>query len=131
MERPSADVTPPPKPLPVQDDVTSEEKAESKSDSTDDEETDTASEADDTDDDDDDGDVTLPQDDIEPTAGASVKPLSELFRKKEGEGECDVCLVRNPSDVIQCAACDTPKPGCEEQVAAQKTTSSAAGANSC
>ncbi|XP_068685132.1 E3 SUMO-protein ligase RanBP2-like [Montipora foliosa] len=39
------------------------------------------------------------------------------FRPAEGSWECEMCLLRNGSDKIQCAACANPKPGVKIQEA--------------
>ncbi|XP_055867751.1 E3 SUMO-protein ligase RanBP2-like isoform X4 [Biomphalaria glabrata] len=44
-------------------------------------------------------------------ATEAVKPLSELFKLSTGTWECGACLVRNKADVVNCAACNTLKPG--------------------
>ncbi|KAK0048901.1 ranBP2-like and GRIP domain-containing protein 3 [Biomphalaria pfeifferi] len=44
-------------------------------------------------------------------ATEAVKPLSELFKPSTGTWECGACLVRNKADVVNCAACNTLKPG--------------------
>jgi len=35
------------------------------------------------------------------------------FKAAEGSWECDICMVRNDSDKVECAACGSPKPGVE------------------
>ncbi|XP_041055425.1 E3 SUMO-protein ligase RanBP2 isoform X2 [Carcharodon carcharias] len=34
----------------------------------------------------------------------------DAFSKKEGQWDCDTCLVRNNGNVAKCASCQTPKP---------------------
>ncbi|XP_038673803.1 E3 SUMO-protein ligase RanBP2 isoform X3 [Scyliorhinus canicula] len=34
----------------------------------------------------------------------------DAFSKKEGQWDCDTCLVRNDGNVAKCSACQTPKP---------------------
>ncbi|KAL9963475.1 hypothetical protein ACROYT_G026986 [Oculina patagonica] len=36
------------------------------------------------------------------------------FKAAEGSWECDICMVRNDSDKVECVACGTLKPGEEE-----------------
>ena len=36
--------------------------------------------------------------------------------QKAGSWECQFCLTRNDNSRIQCMACESPKPGCEEEV---------------
>ncbi|BFG00828.1 nuclear pore complex protein Nup153 [Drosophila madeirensis] len=36
--------------------------------------------------------------------------FSQQFRKSATEWECDVCMIRNRSELVKCAACETPKP---------------------
>ena len=55
---------------------------------------------------------------------ASTKPsLSSLFKAEVGSWNCDTCMMRNKPDVVACAACQTPKPGCE--VAASSSSDAA------
>ena len=35
------------------------------------------------------------------------------FKAAAGSWECDICMVRNDSDKVECAACGSPKPGVE------------------
>jgi Ran GTPase-activating protein 1 len=46
--------------------------------------------------------------------------FGDKFKPKAGSWECDGCLTRNTGDVIQCLACETPKPGHEQEVKAKK-----------
>ncbi|GFT83849.1 e3 SUMO-protein ligase RanBP2 [Nephila pilipes] len=39
------------------------------------------------------------------------QPLADLFKPQPGSWECQSCLVRNSSDKIKCASCETPKSG--------------------
>ncbi|KAJ7392582.1 hypothetical protein OS493_010231 [Desmophyllum pertusum] len=39
--------------------------------------------------------------------------LLTKFKATEGSWECDICMVRNDSDKVECAACGTLKPGAE------------------
>ena len=44
--------------------------------------------------------------------------LLTKFKVAEGSWECDICMVRNDSDKLECAAFASPKPGveiCEEK----------------
>ncbi|GLG99976.1 E3 SUMO-protein ligase RanBP2 [Gryllus bimaculatus] len=45
---------------------------------------------------------------------SGLKPLSELFKPSLDSWECGVCLIRNANSSVECAACSTPKPGCEK-----------------
>ena len=51
----------------------------------------------------------------EETANQEVvkEDLFAKFKAEKGSWECDICLVRNSSDKVQCAACASPKPGVE------------------
>ncbi|MBN3309367.1 RBP2 ligase, partial [Amia calva] len=42
----------------------------------------------------------------------SAKPVGfgDKFSKKEGQWDCDVCLIRNEAASAQCASCQTPNP---------------------
>lgn len=44
------------------------------------------------------------------------------FKAPTGSWSCDVCMVRNESDVTSCAACTTAKPGSKEPPKAATTT---------
>ncbi|XP_029460448.1 E3 SUMO-protein ligase RanBP2-like [Rhinatrema bivittatum] len=46
------------------------------------------------------------------SGGKSNQPngFEGLFSKKEGQWDCDVCLVRNESSSLNCVACQTPNP---------------------
>lgn len=65
---------------------------------------------------------------IEPEEPAGTfgrgQSLAEMFRTKVGEWECDACLVKNKSGSIKCAACETPKPGCKQEVSSSSVSSS-------
>ena len=39
--------------------------------------------------------------------------LATKFKAAEGSWECDICMVRNDSDKVECAACGGLKPGAE------------------
>ena len=39
--------------------------------------------------------------------------LFAKFKAEKGSWECDICMVRNSSDKVQCVACASPKPGVE------------------
>ena len=41
------------------------------------------------------------------------EPLA-MFKPSEGSWECNICLVRNDSDIVECAACGSLKPGAEQ-----------------
>ncbi|CAL8110487.1 unnamed protein product [Orchesella dallaii] len=41
------------------------------------------------------------------------KPLSELFKKPEGNWDCGACYVSNIKDTTVCVACNTVRPGYE------------------
>ncbi|XP_023646277.2 nuclear pore complex protein Nup153 isoform X2 [Paramormyrops kingsleyae] len=45
-----------------------------------------------------------------PTGGA-LPGFGDKFKKPEGSWDCEVCLVQNKADVLQCAACQSGKPG--------------------
>ncbi|XP_024082118.1 nuclear pore complex protein Nup153 isoform X2 [Cimex lectularius] len=45
------------------------------------------------------------------TVSSSAPSLSSMFKKPEGNWECDVCLVSNKAGVDACVSCSTPKPG--------------------
>jgi len=47
-------------------------------------------------------------------------PLSELFKKQVGSWDCTICYVNNKKDSIKCISCETPQPGFESQVEAEK-----------
>ena len=51
-----------------------------------------------------------------PAANAEPANLMDKFKPKAGSWECQACFIRNASDVIQCPACNTAKPGHEEEV---------------
>ncbi|XP_071357081.1 E3 SUMO-protein ligase RanBP2 isoform X2 [Trachinotus anak] len=50
-------------------------------------------------------------------------PLEAMFAKKDGEWDCDICLVRNNASASSCLACQTPNPN------AKSTTSTAPSAS--
>lgn len=39
----------------------------------------------------------------------AVGGFGDAFKPKVGSWECSVCLIRNNSDKLYCASCDTPK----------------------
>eukprot|EP01046_Picozoa_sp_COSAG06_P071597 COSAG06_NODE_20556_length_791_cov_1.018786_1_plen_101_part_10 len=45
---------------------------------------------------------------------------------KPGQWNCAGCYVINEVGAIECVSCETPKPGCEEQVKAAKAAKAAA-----
>lgn len=49
--------------------------------------------------------------------------LEAMFAKKDGEWDCDTCLVRNNASTAKCVACQTPNPN------AKSTTSTAPSAS--
>ncbi|XP_036397060.1 E3 SUMO-protein ligase RanBP2 isoform X2 [Megalops cyprinoides] len=48
------------------------------------------------------------------TAGKDLD-FGAMFAKKEGEWDCSVCCIRNPSTAAQCVACQSPNPTAESQ----------------
>ena len=48
--------------------------------------------------------------------------LVTKFKAAEGSWECDICMVRNDSDKVECAACGGLKPGAEPRQDQQKDT---------
>ena len=44
----------------------------------------------------------------------SKKDLSSLFQVDEDSWKCENCFVRNKGDAKKCAACETPRPGYED-----------------
>ena len=69
--------------------------------------------------------LSVPTQVVPPAVKPGEETLADLFKAKEGEWECDVCLIRNNPGTVKCAACETPKPGIELQ--SEKITSSAGG----
>jgi hypothetical protein len=63
------------------------------------------------------------------TSQVEQTPLSELFKKAEGAWDCSICYVNNKKEAIKCLACETPKPGCEAEVARKKEEESMAAAS--
>ena len=55
-----------------------------------------------------------------PTTTSSTPPgptnLMDKFKPKAGSWECSGCMTRNDAAVIQCPACETAKPGHEDEV---------------
>ncbi|XP_028412714.1 E3 SUMO-protein ligase RanBP2-like isoform X2 [Dendronephthya gigantea] len=43
------------------------------------------------------------------TNDLSEKDLRLIFKHSEGSWECETCLIRNGANVVECAACKTPK----------------------
>ena len=127
MERASADVTPAPESTSQQQqqqqgDQKEKKNAEGASDD-DDEDTESATEDEETDDADD--DVTFSQSGgaggvSDGATGTEKQSLSEMFKMSADEWDCGVCYVRNKTDAKQCVACETAKPGCEEEVEKEK-----------
>uniref|UniRef100_A0A3Q3MV23 E3 SUMO-protein ligase RanBP2 n=1 Tax=Mastacembelus armatus TaxID=205130 RepID=A0A3Q3MV23_9TELE len=56
-------------------------------------------------------------------APCETPSLEAMFAKKDGEWDCDTCLVRNDASANKCAACQTPNPN------AKSTTSTAPSAS--
>ena len=52
--------------------------------------------------------------------GTEKLSLLEMFKMSADEWDCGVCYVRNKTDAKQCVACETAKPGCEEEVEKEK-----------
>ncbi|XP_035173062.1 E3 SUMO-protein ligase RanBP2-like [Oxyura jamaicensis] len=50
--------------------------------------------------------------------------FAELFAKKEGQWDCDVCLVRNEGSSPACVACQTPNPSGKSASDASSTSTS-------
>ena len=48
--------------------------------------------------------------------------LITKFKAAEGSWECDICMVRNDSDKVECAACGGLKPGAEPRQDQHKDT---------
>ena len=48
--------------------------------------------------------------------------LVTKFKAAEGSWECDICMLRNDSDKVECAACGGLKPGAEPRQDQQKDT---------
>ena len=48
--------------------------------------------------------------------------LVTKFKAAEGSWECDICLLRNDSDKVECRACEGLKPGAEPRQHQQKDT---------
>ncbi|KAH8409124.1 hypothetical protein KR009_008336, partial [Drosophila setifemur] len=53
----------------------------------------------------------------EDTPKPLVNGFGEQFKKTSSEWECDMCMVRNKSDVTKCVACESPKPGAKAPAA--------------
>ncbi len=62
-----------------------------------------------------------------PAAPAAAAPSSfDKFKPKAGSWECSGCFIRNNAEVIQCPACQTAKPGHEEEVKSKEEKPKAA-----
>ncbi|MBN3320535.1 RBP2 ligase, partial [Atractosteus spatula] len=57
------------------------------------------------------------------TTSVITAGFGDKFSKKDGEWDCDVCLVRNTSSAVKCVSCQTPNPNSK----ADSTKSSAFG----
>ncbi|KAK3932811.1 E3 SUMO-protein ligase RanBP2 [Frankliniella fusca] len=44
------------------------------------------------------------------TASTNAKPLSEVFKPKQGSWECSGCFTRNDAEQTKCPCCSQPKP---------------------
>ena len=49
--------------------------------------------------------------------------MSDKFKPKVGSWECGGCFLRQNADLIQCPACQTAKPGHEEEIKAKEEAS--------
>ena len=55
------------------------------------------------------------------TSTAAPKSMAEIAAaQKASSWECQGCFSRNDNAKIQCPACETAKPGCEDEVAKNK-----------
>lgn len=59
----------------------------------------------------------------QPAKESTVK-LSELFKKKEGDWECDACYVKNTAKDLKCLSCESPKPGMPVIIPSSSSSSS-------
>lgn len=61
----------------------------------------------------------------DPTKDKKVESVGSFdqFKPKAGSWECQGCFVRNEADKIQCPACQTAKPGHEQEVKAKEEAS--------
>ena len=55
-------------------------------------------------------DSTTKSDDATVSCGDLAGNLADMFSLKDGQWECDTCLVKNVGSSAQCAACETPRP---------------------
>lgn len=46
---------------------------------------------------------------VMPKTNNAISGWGDKFKPKEGSWECDMCLVRNNSDVTECSACNKPR----------------------
>ena len=53
--------------------------------------------------------------------------MNSLFQVEKDSWKCEVCSVRNKGDVNKCAACETPRPGFEEEVSEKAAASGGTG----
>ena len=60
------------------------------------------------------------------STGAGTSSWGDTFKVDKDSWSCDVCMVRNTSEVNKCAACETPRPGYEDE----KSESAAAASGS-
>ena len=60
----------------------------------------------------------------EPKKTGKEQSLAEFFRPKDGEWECDACLVKNKPGTTKCAACETPQPGSKQDATVSSSVSS-------
>jgi len=47
--------------------------------------------------------------------GGNLPSLSEMFRRRDDEWTCDVCMVSNKLTATQCVACCAPPPASKPQ----------------
>ncbi|CAB1347204.1 unnamed protein product [Coregonus sp. 'balchen'] len=47
---------------------------------------------------------------VAPTTKPTVSGFGALFSKKDGQWDCDSCLVRNDASASKCVSCQTPNP---------------------
>uniref|UniRef100_A0AAY5K722 E3 SUMO-protein ligase RanBP2 n=1 Tax=Esox lucius TaxID=8010 RepID=A0AAY5K722_ESOLU len=47
---------------------------------------------------------------VAPTPKPTVSGFGTLFAKKDGQWDCDSCLVRNDASATKCVSCQTPNP---------------------
>ncbi|XP_046559569.1 E3 SUMO-protein ligase RanBP2-like isoform X2 [Haliotis rubra] len=58
------------------------------------------------------------------------KSLADMFKPKTGSWECQGCYCVNKGEQLKCPACNTIKPGAEEEVKKAETAKPAAGISS-